>query len=215
MVLGTRIATVDEGAFENLPALVQVLLNDNPNLTFVHPESFKNLPSLRTLFLHNSNLSTVYNFSAKLPALQNWTLYGNPLVCDCNLKWLQWYIRNNTSERFSRLLCFMKGTNKSELVKDAVIDDHCSPRIVHCPSALQLYEGQSLKLNCQAIGNPLPQIEWYSPDMELISRSSSAHIENVNATHEGIYEFVAKSGKGIVRYRVKVKVSFFIFPFFF
>uniref|UniRef100_A0A0N5AC24 Ig-like domain-containing protein n=1 Tax=Syphacia muris TaxID=451379 RepID=A0A0N5AC24_9BILA len=205
----TRIEIVEEGGFANLPSLAWLSLNDNPRLVFLHPESFKNLPSLSTLFLHNSNLSTIHNVYTKLPALQNWTLYGNPLVCDCNMKWLKEYINKDSAKHFNRLLCYPEGRGKLQLVRNVKFDDHCLPRIVHCPSMVQLYEGQLLKLSCQAIGNPVPKVHWYFPKTEkIISRSDAAHIENVNRAHGGVYEFVAESSDGIVRHQVEVKVLF-------
>ncbi|XP_076357721.1 uncharacterized protein LOC143250700 [Tachypleus tridentatus] len=84
----STLQMIDRGSFRDLNNLEKVYLHNNPSLQFVDPHAFINVPKLRVLMLHKNNLSVLsYETVYERPAVQL-TMYGNPLLCDCNVRWI-------------------------------------------------------------------------------------------------------------------------------
>ncbi|CAL1544141.1 unnamed protein product [Lymnaea stagnalis] len=103
---GSRIQTIDDGAFANTSALVTLRLEDNL-FTSLSDASFGKLTRLRELYLHNNLISSispaafvgmtavetitlhdnrlvVLDAVCRTPSLLALTLSGNPWACPCN-----------------------------------------------------------------------------------------------------------------------------------
>lgn len=90
-----HLMLVDRGAFWDLPNVREIHLSSNRKLQFIDAHAFLGVPVLKTLYLHNSSLLTiqeemannVINHAYHHQRLQM-TLEGNPLLCDCNIRFI-------------------------------------------------------------------------------------------------------------------------------
>ena len=208
--------TIEEKAFEELPSLRELRLNDNQHLMFVDRDSFSKLPSVTILMLHNGNLSSIHNVASALPALMVLTLSGNPLVCDCNIKWIQEVnkIPHNILIEDSQLPCWHPKKRRLEPVKKVSLSSYCAPRIVNVPTTIAAYEGQILQIKCEAFGNPQPDIQWMSSQGTEVAKSKILLFEDLTVQDAGKYICIATSKAGEDRAETLVKVSLQQYYFF-
>ncbi|KAL8589725.1 hypothetical protein ACOMHN_027233 [Nucella lapillus] len=87
---GTSLTTIPDYALKNLTSLKELNLNNN-GLTEITQVMLAGLRNLKNLAVNKNSITTVSNcafydfyFSSPLSL----ELFGNPLVCDCKLKWL-------------------------------------------------------------------------------------------------------------------------------
>ncbi|NXK74830.1 LRRN4 protein, partial [Amazona guildingii] len=83
-----RLRSLDTDFFKSMPALQELNCQDSPLLAFVQTEMFDSTPHLSQLSFENCNLSSFnpWNTNSSDNIIIN--LYGNPLICDCQLSWL-------------------------------------------------------------------------------------------------------------------------------
>ncbi|XP_026701996.1 leucine-rich repeat neuronal protein 4 [Athene cunicularia] len=83
----SRLKSLDTD-FNFLPSLQELNCQDSHSLSFVRTEMFDSTPHLSHLSFENCNLSSFnpWNTNSSDSIIIN--LYGNPLVCDCQLSWL-------------------------------------------------------------------------------------------------------------------------------
>lgn len=67
----------------------EVVITDNPELTYIAPGALRSLPQLRLLDLRNNNLQHVSQHSASWIEVEEWHLGGNPVSCNCSSAWLR------------------------------------------------------------------------------------------------------------------------------
>lgn len=150
---------------------------------------------------------------------------SNPLACDCNLLWiLEWSLLNSV-KLVSNPRCDSPEAFKGISMKKLKIgvDLHCKPPANNKPTTVNLlpfenqvvFEGDSLKLNCQAPSlsdsSALPHIEWtwldsnpqHHFDGVLIENNflpdridSSLTIPKLERKHTGIWNCSLISEKG-------------------
>lgn len=98
----TQLALIDRGSFWDLPNIRSILLHNNPLLQYIDSQAFLGVPSLHSIELHNCSLKTlqidmINNILAISSSEHNYhhikrsvqiTLYGNPILCDCNVHYL-------------------------------------------------------------------------------------------------------------------------------
>lgn len=129
-----ELEIIDRGAFRDLPSLKALHLHRNSRLQFVDPEAFIDVPNLRILSLHEGNLKALGEGAVKgfAKPLQI-SLHGNPLRCDCNVKWLHEIVvgKRNASrvsiQEADSLSCFDEsGLNSPETTgtNSKIGDDH-------------------------------------------------------------------------------------------
>jgi len=100
-----RLRFVDAEAFFDVARLTTLALHDNPTLEYVSecpvgPRT--RAAGVVDVLLHGNRLTAIGNLSGTLTALQQLTLYGNPLRCDCHSDWIQQtVIRRSTISRNS------------------------------------------------------------------------------------------------------------------
>ncbi|NWS42589.1 LRRN4 protein, partial [Probosciger aterrimus] len=84
----SRLRSLDTDFFKSMPALQELNCQDSHSLAFVQTEMFDSAPHLSQLSFENCNLSSFnpWNTNSSDNIIVN--LYGNPLICDCQLSWL-------------------------------------------------------------------------------------------------------------------------------
>uniref|UniRef100_A0A915PP18 Ig-like domain-containing protein n=1 Tax=Setaria digitata TaxID=48799 RepID=A0A915PP18_9BILA len=203
----TKITIIEENSFWNLPKLVKLYLNDNSELKHLYYGAFRSLPSLSLIHLHNCKLTGLHDLSQELlPSLQHLSLNGNPLLCDCNLIWLQ-RNRHIVMDR-EELTCFNISNDKRyQNLDNFEIAEHCSPRIINVPDEVVIMKGERLFLRCDAIGNPEPAILWLDEaDGGEFSNGRFLMIERINRDQTGFYRCVAHSEFGLTEAKIFVNV---------
>ncbi|NWS63568.1 LRRN4 protein, partial [Chunga burmeisteri] len=84
----SRLRRLDTNFFKSMPGLQELNCQDSHSLGFVRTEMFDSAPHLRHLSFENCNLSSFnpWNTNSSDSIIIN--LYGNPLLCNCQLSWL-------------------------------------------------------------------------------------------------------------------------------
>ncbi|NXX62602.1 LRRN4 protein, partial [Scopus umbretta] len=84
----SRLRSLDTDFFKSMPGLRELNCQDSRSLGFVRTEMFDSAPHLNHLSFENCNLSSFspWNTNSSESIIIN--LYGNPLLCDCQLSWL-------------------------------------------------------------------------------------------------------------------------------
>lgn len=90
----TSIAEILKGSFSGLNNLKTLILNNNKQLKLVEEDSFLDFKSIMLIDLSNSSVTTLYNDFERIFNNFVINLSGNPLNCDCNLKWMTQYLKN-------------------------------------------------------------------------------------------------------------------------
>ncbi|XP_071440251.1 leucine-rich repeat neuronal protein 3-like [Hetaerina americana] len=82
---------VHRGALSNLEEVEEILIRENPLLSYIHPEAVVNTPHLRVLDLSNNNLFTIEEgiIRQKGVELRELRVGNNSFPCHCSLKWVQ------------------------------------------------------------------------------------------------------------------------------
>ncbi|NWV73881.1 LRRN4 protein, partial [Dasyornis broadbenti] len=82
-----RLRSLD-GDFKSLPGLRELHCQDSHSLGFVQTEMFDSAPHLSYLSFENCNLSSFNPWNTNSSDGITINLYGNPLLCNCQLSWL-------------------------------------------------------------------------------------------------------------------------------
>ncbi|TRY86618.1 hypothetical protein DNTS_018593 [Danionella cerebrum] len=97
------------------------------------------------------------------------SLAGNPLHCNCELRWFRRLERPDELETCASPPG-LRGQYFWSLEEEEM---QCQPpQIVQRTSKMVALEGQSATLRCQASGDPLPSIHWVAPDERLVGNTS-------------------------------------------
>ncbi|XP_074768099.1 leucine-rich repeat neuronal protein 4 [Athene noctua] len=83
----SRLKSLDTD-FKSMPGLQELNCQDSHSLSFVRTEMFDSTPHLSHLSFENCNLSSFNPWNTNSSDSIIISLYGNPLVCDCQLSWL-------------------------------------------------------------------------------------------------------------------------------
>ncbi|NXB27384.1 LRRN4 protein, partial [Eulacestoma nigropectus] len=83
-----HLRSLDSEFFKFLPALRELHCQDSHSLGFVQMEMFDSAPHLSHLSFENCNLSSFNPWNTSSSDGINISLYGNPLLCNCQLSWL-------------------------------------------------------------------------------------------------------------------------------
>ncbi|NWW31707.1 LRRN4 protein, partial [Panurus biarmicus] len=82
------LRSLDSDFFKSLPGLRELQCQDSPSLGFVQTEMFDSAPHLSHLSFENCNLSSFNPWNTNSSDGITINLYGNPLLCNCQLSWL-------------------------------------------------------------------------------------------------------------------------------
>ncbi|NXB97651.1 LRRN4 protein, partial [Orthonyx spaldingii] len=83
-----RLRSLDSNFFKSLPGLRELQCQDSHSLGFVQTEMFDSAPHLSHLSFENCNLSSFSPWNTNSSDGITINLYGNPLLCNCQLSWL-------------------------------------------------------------------------------------------------------------------------------
>ncbi|KAM5298287.1 LOW QUALITY PROTEIN: putative oxidoreductase PXDNL [Ctenodactylus gundi] len=204
-----EIQTLDRQTFKGLISLEQLYIYSN-QLETLQPDTFGDLQKLERLFLHNNKLSKIPAGSfSRLDSLKRLRLDFNPLVCDCDLKWLgdlfQGYVQKGhiqaaaTCEHPPRL----HGRSIASVTTE---EFNCErPRITSEPQDVEATSGNTVYFTCRAEGNPRPKIIWIhnnrSLDFEDDNRlnmfdDGTLMIRNTRESDQGVYQCMARNSAG-------------------
>lgn len=83
-----RLKTLEGDIFKMTPNLRLLDCQESPALTSVHTEIFQDTPNLQVLQLQNCSLSSFGPWTVNSSQVLLVSLFGNPLICSCELAWL-------------------------------------------------------------------------------------------------------------------------------
>ncbi|KAG8451021.1 hypothetical protein GDO86_003341 [Hymenochirus boettgeri] len=209
-----ELVSIDELALINLPELTKLEVTNNPKLSFIHPKAFQKLPRMETLMLNNNALSSLHKETVQsLLNLQEISMHGNPLRCDCVIRWVNATAPNVRFMEPQSTLCAeppeLRGT-QLRLVPFREMSDQCLP-LIPVPTFsphVRATAGQNITLHCRALAEPEPQIYWVTPSgekLEVSSEWSSYRVQEegtldiyvASSAHAGLYTCVAQNLVGV------------------
>uniref|UniRef100_A0A670Y6I3 Leucine rich repeat neuronal 4 n=1 Tax=Pseudonaja textilis TaxID=8673 RepID=A0A670Y6I3_PSETE len=83
-----KLRRLDPAVFRNVPMLRELNCQDSHALSLVETESFHRMPHVTSLIFENCNLSNFSPWNLTSSHILSINLYGNPLVCHCEISWL-------------------------------------------------------------------------------------------------------------------------------
>ncbi|NXI17240.1 LRRN4 protein, partial [Irena cyanogastra] len=83
-----RLRSLESDFFKSLPGLRELHCQNSHSLGFVQTEMFDSAPHLSHLSFENCNLSSFNPWNTNSSDGITINLYGNPLLCNCQLSWL-------------------------------------------------------------------------------------------------------------------------------
>ncbi|KFO19607.1 leucine-rich repeat neuronal protein 2 [Fukomys damarensis] len=219
-----ELVSIDKFALVNLPELTKLDVTNNPRLSFVHPHAFRHLPQLETLMLNNNALSALHQQTVEaLPNLQEVGLHGNPIRCDCVIRWAN---ATGTRVRFiepQSTMCAEPPDLQRHPVREVSfreMTDHCLPLISprSFPPSLQVASGETVALHCRALAEPEPEIYWVTPAGVRLAPAHTGRryrvypegtleLRRVTAEEAGLYTCVAQNLVGADTKTVSVLVG--------
>ncbi|NXL03740.1 LRRN4 protein, partial [Mesembrinibis cayennensis] len=154
----SRLRSLDTDFFKSMPDLRELNCRDSRSLGFVRTEMFDSAPHLSHLSFENCNLSSFnpWNTNSSDSIIIN--LYGNPLLCDCQLSWLlskpkkvvlqrAWETFCNTSQedwgRPSTSFSLLELYDKCESERNVTLPDSNTPSPEHDAFSLTISESTS------------------------------------------------------------------------
>ncbi|KAM8975673.1 leucine-rich repeat neuronal protein 2 [Pelodytes ibericus] len=205
-----ELVSIDKLALINLPELTKLEVTNSPKLSFIHPKAFQKLPRMETLMLNNNALNSLHRETVEsLPSLQEIAMHGNPLRCDCVIRWVN---ATAPSVRFMEpqsTLCTEPPEfrhTQLRLVPFREMSERCLPTIPLPTFSPRVWasSGQSITLHCRALAEPEPQIYWVTPSGEQLGVSAewggyrvqeegTLEIQVVSSAHAGLYTCVAQN----------------------
>ncbi|XP_064302891.1 leucine-rich repeat neuronal protein 4 [Phalacrocorax carbo] len=151
----TRLRNLDTDFFKSMPGLRELNCQDSRSLGFVKTEMFDSAPHLSHLSFENCNLSSFNPWNTNSSGNIIINLYGNPLLCDCQLSWLlskpkkvvlqkAWETFCNTSQedwgRPSTSLSLPELYDKCQSKRNVMLPDSNTPSPEHHAFSLTSYD---------------------------------------------------------------------------
>lgn len=151
----TDISLVNSYTFLGLANLDTLILRENKRLTDISNYSFFPTPNLRLLDLSHNNISKLSLSLQQLPKLNTLILYGNPITCDCNIKWfLDWSSKKSQLNLFDLCPNTMNRSFENKMF--------CKEKKYQKSRPLVFELGQPALLNCFN-DEDLPILVWTTP----------------------------------------------------
>lgn len=169
-----ELISIDGFAVNNLPELTKMEATNNPRLSYVDPAAFQQLPRLETLMLNSNSLSALHRRTLEaLPSLREVGLHGNPIRCDCVIRWVN---MNRTGVRLvepDSWFCAEPPEAAGRRVRQVHFREMtttCLPLISpgSLPDRIRVGKGGSVSLHCRAFGEPEPEIYWVTPSGDRV-----------------------------------------------
>ncbi|NXX31809.1 LRRN4 protein, partial [Nicator chloris] len=148
-----RLRSLDGDFFKSLPGLQELHCQDSPSLGFVQTEMLDSAPHLSHLSFENCNLSSFNPWNTNSTDGITINLFGNPLLCNCQLSWLLSNPKKVVLQKARETFC----TSQED-----------SSRPPRSFSLLELYD------KCQSESNPiLTKANSSSSEEEAVSEPTS------------------------------------------
>ncbi|XP_076357600.1 leucine-rich repeat neuronal protein 1-like [Tachypleus tridentatus] len=176
----TTLTLIDEGAFWDLPSLESIHLQNNYHLQFIDPKAFIKVPNLHFLNLNNNNISAISENIVKQRTNVQISLSGNPLLCDCNLRWIREALDNSSTVVFKEsdnLLCKQPEEVSNKRLQDLNLENipiKCAPVLVGpVNQTVEKTIGEFHIFECRAFGNPSPSVYWILPSGKILNDTTN------------------------------------------
>ncbi|XP_008428979.2 high affinity nerve growth factor receptor isoform X3 [Poecilia reticulata] len=241
----TEIYIENQAGLENITEANLANYRELKNLTvtscklrFISANAFQNNQKLQYVNLASNFLEhiswRVFHF---LPLL-NLILRDNPLICSCDLFWLQQWQNEDRGDIDSQMLFCL--SNDEEFPLSSLVIDNCSlPEVTINAPQLTTREGGNLMFECHVIGSPTPKVMWQTKELasnftvqEIITGSTltlvllltnvsfkdnmhnlTCEAENQAGPNEGMVQLDIEFPAKIIFFKDAVKHHHWCFPF--
>ncbi|XP_054708579.1 leucine-rich repeat-containing protein 24-like [Uloborus diversus] len=245
------ISYIPTAAFRHLPLLRHLILSGNPlviiptqafvelktliilevsgcKIDTIATRAFEGLEKLEVLKLDSNDLQTLHaKTMMPFKFLHGITLDGNPWTCDCELRGLrQWLHENNVP--YIPPTCYRPVRLRDKIWTEVNIEDYaCAPTFLNTSSAMNVFEGSNVTLECKVSGDPIPSIQWLWRERVIANlsegissmqtfimseyaekeKNSRLRISSVQEPNAGVYTCVASNTAGKVAKNFTLMVS--------
>ncbi|RVE63241.1 hypothetical protein OJAV_G00165650 [Oryzias javanicus] len=167
----TEIYIENQEDLENITEVDMAYYRDLRNLTvtscklrFIAHNAFQNNLKLQYVNLASNYLERiswrVFHF---LPLL-NLVLRDNPLICSCDLFWLQQWQNDDRGDPDTQMLSC--SSDYEDLPLNSLVFDNCSlPEVTIMSSQDKTQEGGNLTFECLVTGSPTPTVRWRTDEL--------------------------------------------------
>uniref|UniRef100_A0A3P9J846 Ig-like domain-containing protein n=1 Tax=Oryzias latipes TaxID=8090 RepID=A0A3P9J846_ORYLA len=186
---GNQLGIVRPGSFQGLVSLRKLWLMHS-RVSVIERNAFDELKSLEELNLsHNSLHSLPHDLFTPLHQLERVHLNHNPWVCNCDVLWLSWWLKETVpSNTTCCARCHappgLKGKYIGEL--DQSHFPCYAPVIVEPPTDLNVTEGMAAELKCRT-GTSMTSVNWFTPNGTLMTHGS--YRVRISVLHDGTLNF--------------------------
>ncbi|CAG9773729.1 unnamed protein product [Ceutorhynchus assimilis] len=111
-----RLQYVNANAFSPLENLKILFLSDNPSLTTIDRDAFRENQVLEELYLHNNSLKDLHYNLTNWPTLRVFSLNDNDLICDCDLYNISQHLRPQIKQNGDGPYCINPMTDASMMI---------------------------------------------------------------------------------------------------
>ncbi|KAM9310704.1 high affinity nerve growth factor receptor [Pholidichthys leucotaenia] len=168
----TEIYIENQAGLENITEVDLVFYRELKNLTvtmcklrFISPNAFQyNLKLQYVNLAYNSLEHITWRVFHFLP-LMNLVLRENPLVCSCDLHWLQQWQSNDRGDVDSQML-FCLSSDVGIPLSSLVLDNCSLPEVSILSSDSKIVEGGNLTFKCNVTGSPTPTVRWRTEELK-------------------------------------------------
>ncbi|XP_061703323.1 leucine-rich repeat-containing protein 4B [Syngnathoides biaculeatus] len=186
---GNRLEIIRPGSFQGLVSLRKLWLMHS-QVSVIERNAFDDLKNLEELNLsHNSLHSLPHDLFTPLHQLELVHLNHNPWVCNCDVLWLSWWLKetvpsNTTCCARCHAPPFLKGKYIGEL--DQSHFTCYAPVIVEPPTDLNVTEGMAAELKCRT-STSTTSVNWITPNGTLMTHGS--YRVRISVLHDGTLNF--------------------------
>ncbi|XP_033743018.1 leucine-rich repeat and fibronectin type III domain-containing protein 1-like protein [Pecten maximus] len=247
-ISGNQHCKFDENAFDGLSYL-QELYIANMDLTRISLVMFASLKNLRLLDIHGNKIWKIeFDFRSVFPNLQyldasknlldglsklhnnsfsnlnTAKLSGNPLQCNCELRWLKHVSKKVLDPEYGSDALVCAGPERLKFAPILRVPDlefKCvPPEIINCTTETYVVmETAPLRMLCELAGDPYPEVTWTRYDGKhveftyehtsnyYVSRTGSLDIFNVSKADEGTWTLSVTNTIGKTSHQLEVDVT--------